>query len=182
MLLPLNAWPPSLTPICLLFALAGSCITSHCVTFATHPLYMLPPLNAPAGCSIASCCAVFATHPLDVPPPLNTPAGCSITSHCAASTTLSASLPLNVQPPPPTSICLLFAPSDCHIVGIGIGEDCKQYPFYWGKDKIALLQTIQDHSDVMIPCLFLHHSQTHIVCKLIYLHVLIRRIARNLFM
>ncbi len=80
-LLPLNAPPPSPTPICLLFALAGGHITSCCTAFTTHPLYVLLPLNAPAVCGIASHCTTFATNPLDVPLPLNTPAGCSIASH-----------------------------------------------------------------------------------------------------
>jgi hypothetical protein len=117
-LLPLNAPPTSPTSICLSFALAGGCITFCRTTFATHPLYALPPLNASAGCSIASHCAAFATHLLDVPPPLNTPAGCSIASHCTASAThpLSVSLPLNMLPPSPTSHLPFVCPgwlSDC---------------------------------------------------------------------
>ncbi len=108
-LLPLDVPPPSPTPICLLIALAGGCVTSCCTAFATHPLYVLPHLNMPAGCSIASYCTAFATHPLDVSPSLNTPAGCSITSPCATSVAhpLSAPLPLNAPPSPPTS-CLPF--------------------------------------------------------------------------
>jgi hypothetical protein len=55
--LPLDALPPSPTPISLLFALVGGHVTSFCTAFANHLLFVLPPLNVPANCSVASCCA-----------------------------------------------------------------------------------------------------------------------------
>jgi hypothetical protein len=85
-------------PVCLSFALAGSCIASPCATFATHPLDEQPPLNLPAGCSNAFCCPTSAAYPLGV------------------------LLPLNAPPPSPTPICLLSA-----LAGGGITSCCTTF-------------------------------------------------------
>ena len=122
MLLPLDVLPPSPTAICLSFALAGGCITSHCTAFATHPLYVMLPLNAPAGCSVASCCAAFATHSLEC-------RRCSTCQLVVALPLIALPLPLIFSARPflsmrhlhlPSPVCFLSATGGCHVAGLGL--------------------------------------------------------------
>jgi hypothetical protein len=232
-------------PVCLLFAPAGCCISSHCPTFATHPV----DVQLPHMCQLAvamllvtlplqlilSACYCLLTHHHHLPLPFASclpwlvvasllialPLPLILLLHCRLSkhqqvealsltalplqlilltcrhlstSRLVVALPLIALPlllilsaRPCLSthrlyllfpICLSFAPAGCHVTGIGIGADCKQYPFYWGKDRNDSLQMIQDCDDITIPFLSTHHLQTHVLHKLIYLCKWIGRIAR----
>ncbi len=111
-------WPP-LSLVWLVVVLPPPLIFLAYPCLSARNLHLPPPiclsLFAPAGCHVTSHCAAFATYPLDTQPPLNALADCSDASCCSASAAcpLGALLPLNVPPPPPTPICLLFALAGC---------------------------------------------------------------------
>jgi hypothetical protein len=116
--LPLVApWPP-VPLIRLVVASPPPLILSASACLLTCHLHLPPAvcfLLAPAGCRVAPHCAAFATHCLDTQPPLNAPADCSKVSCCPASAAhpIGVLLPLDMPPPPPTPICLLFALAGC---------------------------------------------------------------------